>query len=138
MLGQKLGEDKGRVTSRRVLDSGDPHYVKMEISFESQGTLLGMQATDIGTYTIFNRVGNQIYGEGQGIVMTADGSSAIWKGHGVGVPTGEGMDMKFAYSIAFQAEPNGKLAALNDVLVVGEHTAKGDGTTTSTYYEWKA
>ena len=138
MLGQKLGDENGRVTSRRVLDSGDPHYVKMEISFEAQGTLLGMQANNMGTYTVFNRVGSQIYGEGQGIVMTQDGNSAIWNGHGVGTPTGDGMGIKFAYSIAFQAEPTGKLAALNDVLVVGEHTAAGDGSTVSTYYEWKA
>lgn len=138
MLGQKIGEEKGRVTSRRVLAGDDPRYVKMEISFEAQGSILGLQGANIGTYTVFNRVGSQIYGEGQGIFMAQDGTSAIWNGHGVGAPTGDGMGIKFAYSVSFQAEPNGKLASLNDVLVVGEHTAAGDGSTVSTYYEWKA
>ncbi len=138
MLGQKIGEEKGRVTSRRVLPGEDPRYLKMEISFEAEGTVLGLQGGNIGTYTIFNRVGSQIYGEGQGIFMAKDGTSAIWNGHGVGLPTGDGMGVKFAFSVAYQADPNGPLAALNNVLVIGEHTAAGDGSATSTLYEWKA
>jgi hypothetical protein len=47
------------------------------------------------------------------------------------------MGMKFAASIAFQAPANGKLARLNNVLVLVEHVADADGTTRSTLHEWK-
>ena len=40
MLGEKLGEEHGKVTTRRVIPGGDPRYVSMEISFESSLTLL--------------------------------------------------------------------------------------------------
>lgn len=138
MLGQKIGEETGRVTSRRILEGDDFRYVKMEITFEAQGTLLGLKGASTGTYVVYSRVGNQIYGEGQGIFMAETGDSAIWKGHGVGTPTGEGMGIKFAASVAFQAEASGKLAPLNDILVLVEHTAAGDGSTKSVMTEWKA
>ena len=137
MLGQQIGHETGKVTSRRVLPGGDFRFVQMEINFEAQGTMLGEQGTDIGTYTMYERVGGQIYGEGQGILMTATGEGAIWKGHGVGTPTPDG-SVKFAFSVAYQADPNGKLAALNGCLVIGEHTAGMDGSVETTVYEWKA
>src|SRR4051794_16378235 len=111
MLGNKIGEEHGKVTSRRVLPGDDPRYVKMEISFEAQATILGAEAMSIGTYVIFERIPGQIYGEGQGIYMTKDGESAIWNGHGVGTGTPDG-GVKFAASIAVQAGSSGKLAPL--------------------------
>jgi len=138
MLGEKIGEDQGRVTSRRVLPGDDYRYLKIEINFESQMTIFGLKGANMGTYTIFERVPGQIYGEGQGIVMTETGEGAIWKGHGIGRPTGDGLGMTFAASIAFQAPTSGPLARLNAVLVVAEHTAAGDGSVRSVLYEWKA
>ena len=135
MLGQKFTEEQGRVTGRRVLEGDDFRYVKMEVSFEAQGNVLGIPATDIGTYTVFARVGDQIYGQGQGIIMTNAGESAIWNGHGVGRM--EGSSMVFAFSVAYQAA-EGKLAPLNSFLGVGEHRADMDGSIKSTAWEWKA
>lgn len=136
MLGEKIGEESGRVTNRRVLEGDDYRYVKMEITFEATGTLLGHEGSNIGTYTIFERVPGQMYGEGQGIFMANDGSSAIWNGHGVGHPTGDGMSVAFAASVAFQASE--ELSALNGVLVVVEHVLDNDGNAKSVLYEWKA
>jgi len=136
MLGEKIGEESGRVTSRRVLEGDDYRYVKMEITFETEATILGHQGADIGTYTIFERVPGQIYGVGQGIFMSSDGQSAIWNGHGVGQPSGDGMGISFAASVAFQAAD--KLAALNGMLVVVEHSTDAEGNAKSTLYEWKA
>ena len=59
--------------------------------------------------------------------MTKDGDSGIWNGHGVGTPTGDGMGVKFAASVAFQTN-SPKLARLNNILVLVEHTAEGDGS----------
>jgi hypothetical protein len=79
----------------------------------------------------------QLYGEGRGIVITDSGESAIWNGHGVGAATGKGLGMKFAASVAFQAPATGKLARLNNVLVLVEHVVKADGSARSTLHEWK-
>lgn len=138
MLGDKVGEEQGKVTSRRILEGGDYRYIKMEITFESSATLLGVQGMNIGTYTIFERVPGQIYGEGRGIFETSDGEGAIWNGHGIGVPTGDGLGVKFAASVAFQASPSGRLARLNGVLVLVEHETDADGNARSQLWEWKA
>src|SRR5688572_14252272 len=102
MLGEKLGEEQGKVTGRRILPGDDYRYVKMEISFEAQITVLGVQGMDMGTYTLFERIPGQLYGEGRVIILTADGEGAIWNGHGVGRMTAEGS--VFAFSIAFQTD----------------------------------
>ena len=137
MLGEKIGEQTGRVTGTRVLPGDDYRYVKMEVSFQATGNVYGVAATDIGTYTVFERVPGQLYGEGRGYLGTADGEGAIWNGHGVGKMAGSGMAMSFRYSVAFQAGATGKLARLNDVLVIGEHEVDEAGNTKTTLWEWK-
>lgn len=137
MLGDKIWEGSGRTVGMRVLPGDDFRYVKFEISIEGTGKTLGVDATNVGTFNTFERVPGQMYAEGQGIVMTADGESAIWNGHGVGHPSGDGMGMSIRYSIAFQAGQTGKLAALNGVLGVGEFESKGDGSWTDSNFEWK-
>jgi hypothetical protein len=135
MLGEKIGEEHGRVTTRRALPSGDPHYLKLEISFETEVTLFGVNGMNVGTYEVIERVPGQLYAEGQGIVMTADGDGVIWNGHGVGHVNPDG-SMGFAAAITFQT--SGKLERLNGVIGVVEHKASGDGSADSVLYEWKA
>ena len=137
MLGDKVWEGTGRTIGTRILPGDDYRYVKMEVSFEGPGKVLGMDATNMGTFTTFERVPGQMYAEGQGILMTADGEGAIWNGHGVGHPTGDGMGIAFRYSIAWQASTTGKLASLNGALHIGEFESKGDGTFTDVGWEWK-
>jgi hypothetical protein len=137
MLGEKIGEEHGKVTSRRVLPGDDYRYIKMEVSFETTCTVFGQEGMNMGTYTVFERIPGQMYGEGRGIFMTMDGAGAIWNGHGVGHPTGEGMGIAFAASIAFQTDAD-KLSRLNGVLGVLESTTDMDGNVNSTLYEWKA
>src|SRR5262249_12832627 len=132
MLGDKIGEERGKVTSRRALKSGDPHYLKLEISFESQATVYGIPCMSMGTYEGFERISGQLYGVGQGMIRTHDGDGAIWHGHGAGTPS-PGGGGSFVASAASQASPQGKLARLNHVLVLVEHTASGDGSVKSTY-----
>ena len=136
MLGNKIGGETGRVTGRRIIKGDDYRFVKMEITFETQATILGHQGMQMGTYTIFERVPGQLYGEGQGIFMTADGDGAIWNGHGIGRMTGDGVGAAFAASVAFQG--SGKLTDLNGMLVLVEHTTDAEGNAKSTLYEWKA
>ena len=106
MLGNKLWEGSGRTVGTRVLPGDDFRYVKLEASIEGAGKLLGMDAMNMGTFTAFERVPGQMYAEGQGIIMTADGESAIWNGHGVGHPNGDGMVFLFATRSPFRrAQP---------------------------------
>jgi hypothetical protein len=136
MLGEKIGEESGRVTGRRVLEGDDYRFLKMEISFETQATIMGRQGMNMGTYTVYERVPGQLYGEGRGMFVTSDGESGIWNGHGVGRMTGEGMGAAFAASVAFQASPG--LSNLHGMLVIVEHTTDNEGNARSVLYEWKA
>ncbi len=137
MLGEKLAEERGKVTGSRMLPGDDYRYVKMEASFQGCGKFLGVDYTSMGTYTAFERVPGQVYAEGQGIIVTSDGQSAIWNGHGIGRMTGEGMGMSFRFSVAYQAPTDGKLARLNQVLVIGEHEVDADGNFHTVEWEWK-
>ena len=136
MLGEKIGEEQGKVTGRRVLKAEDPRYLKMEVSFEGQTTIFGIQGVDMGTYTVFERIAGQLYGEGQGIIMTTDGDGVIWNGHGVGRMDANGT-MFIAASISYQTD-SAKLSRLNGVLGVIEHQSDMQGNIRSTGYEWKA
>lgn len=137
MLGDKIGEEHGKVTARRVLPGDDFRYMKLEISFETECTVYGQKGMNVGTYTIFERVHDQIYAEGQGILMMESGQGAIWNGHGIGNAGADGT-MNFAASVAFQAPTEGALAKLNRVLVLVEHHANPDGSANSELFEWKA
>jgi len=137
MLGNKIGEEHGKVTGRRVLPGdGQMSFMKLEISFETEVTLYGVSGMNVGTYTVYERGPGQMYAEGQGIVMTAEGEGAIWNGHGVGT-MGQDGTMNFAASVAFQTT-SAKLGALNGILVLVEHHADMAGSANSGLYEWKA
>ena len=137
MLGEEIWNGSGQTTGTRILPGDDFRYIKMEVSIDGTGKALGADARNVGTFTAFERVPGQMYAEGQGIIMTADGESAIWNGHGVGRPTGDGMGMAIRYSVAYQASPTGKLAALNGVLGVGEFDSRADGSWSDKTCEWK-
>ena len=89
MLGEKIGEISGRITTQRVLPNlgGDP---KMESSFQATGSVLGTNIKDTGTYSIIFRSDGTQYGEGQGIMITKDGKTATWTAHGVGTMNKDG------------------------------------------------
>ncbi|HEY3117117.1 MAG TPA: hypothetical protein VGK54_10275, partial [Chloroflexota bacterium] len=102
MVGDKIGEESGKVIGTRVLPGEGGRYVKMEITIQTQATYLGQKGTDMGTYVAYERIPGQVYGEGQGIFMTEDGEGVIWNGMGVGTPTGKGMGMKWSAAVTYQ------------------------------------
>ena len=89
MLGDKIGEMSGKINSQRVLANpgGGP---KMETSFQANGSLLGTDVKETGTYCTVVRPDGTLYGEGQGVTMTKDGKMATWTGHGVGTTKKDG------------------------------------------------
>src|SRR5271165_3614795 len=76
MLGEQLGESKGKRTVRRV-QSIDP--LTVEVSFEDSGNMLGVATNGMGTYTSVARPDGSIAGEGQGVMMTPDGEGIGWR-----------------------------------------------------------
>jgi hypothetical protein len=76
-----------------------------------------------------------LYGEGSGIVMTAEGP-ATWKGAGVGHPTGEGMGATFRGAIYFETRA-GPLDRLNHSAVVYEFAVDPDGKCRTQVWEWR-
>src|ERR1035438_7488929 len=83
MLGEQIGEGKGKRSYRKVV-SAEGGTFSIEVSFESTGKMLGVDAHEIGTYCSQPRADGSLYGEGHGVVLTADGGVATWKGGGVG------------------------------------------------------
>lgn len=134
MLGEKLGEGKGKVTSKRVLPSAGPQ-VTIEVSFQSQGTILGLQCTENVTYTATTRPDGTLYGEGQGVLMGANGETATWKGQGIGRFAADGT-AQWRGAVYYTASSQ-KLSRLNSVVGVFEHSIDKDGNATEQVFEWR-
>jgi len=134
MLGELIAELRGKRTSRRVVSVGDNTF-HVEVAFEDTGKLLGIDVMQIGTYTAHPRPDGTLYGEGQGVVMTADGEGATWKGIGVGKFVGGGA-VSYRGSVVYSTL-SAKLAKLNGVAGVFEFESDAAGNTHSKSWEWK-
>jgi hypothetical protein len=103
MLGDKIGGTSGKITSQRVLPNlgGGP---KMETSFQANGSILGTNVKETGTYWTVFRSDGTLYGEGQGVMMTKDGKTATWTGHGVGMMKKDGT-ASYRGAVYYQTSP---------------------------------
>ncbi|MDR6854292.1 hypothetical protein [Variovorax guangxiensis] len=134
MLGERIGEGRGRVTTQRVLPSlgGGP---KMETSFQSSGSLLGVADTETGTYVAVVRPDGSLFGEGQGITMSRDGDVLSWVGQGVGTLQ-KGGAVSYRGAVYCQTT-SPKWARLNSLAVLFEFEVDSDGNTRGEFFEWK-
>ena len=88
MLGEQIGEIRGKVTSQRVLDVEGP---SIETSLTASGSLKGVQIKE--TLTFIGRPTNTsgiIRGIGKGVIMDGESELATVTGEGIGRidPTG--------------------------------------------------
>jgi hypothetical protein len=132
MLGEQIGEEKGRVTARRVL-STDP--ARVEVSAETEGTLLGVQTRTIMSYESRVRPDGSVYGEGHGVVMGKDGDMATWKGQGVGI-FGEKGAISYRGAVYYESG-SPKFSRLNSIACVYEYAVDSEGNTSAKLYEWR-
>ena len=134
MQGEKIGEESGRVISRRVLPNpcGSP---KMETSVQTDLTLLGVKATNTVTYWSVVRPDGTLYGEGQGIVVGKEGDLATFVGQGVGTIKKNG-DVSFRGALYYQSS-SPKWSRLNSVAAIFEHEVDSAGNVRSQLWEWK-
>ncbi len=131
MLGDLLIEEKGKVTGKRVLDA-----TTIEISFDAQIRLKGVDGMNMGTYTSTMMPDGAMYGQGQGCVMSNDGQMVTWKGTGVGRFL-QGGKMRYAGIIYLSTQSKGSLASLNNVAAVFEHEGDMEGNVSSKGWEWR-
>ena len=132
MLGDLIGESKGKRIVRRVLSVEPP---TAEVSFEDSGNMLGVATTGLGTYTSVVSPDLSIHGEGQGLIMTADGDAVTWKGSGQG-KFGEGGAVSYR-GMLFYWTTSQKLARLNNMCGAFEFETDAAGNTTAKVWEWK-
>ena len=137
MLGEMIGELRGKVTGQKILPSEGVNP-KCETSFEVNGIVLGVEVTVMGTYWSVIRQNGTIYGEcpWQGFIMTKDGDVGTWGGAGVGRFTGEGTAVSFRGAIYFQIASQ-KLARLNNISVPYEFDVDAQGNALNRIWEWK-
>ena len=132
MLGELLGETRGKRIVRRVLSS-DP--VKVEVTFEDSGKMPGVEVNGFGTYCSGVRPDGTIFGEGQGAYITKAGDMVGWKGTGLGKFTqGGGVSYR---GILYYRTASKNLARLNAAPGVFEYESDAEGATHSKVWEWK-
>jgi hypothetical protein len=132
MLGELFGEATGKRIVRRVL-STDP--VKVEVSFEETGKLLGKKMNGFGTYVAVVRPDGSLLGEGEGLEITQDGDTVTWKGSGQGKIKEDG-SVSYRGILYFRTASE-KLARLNAAPGVFEYEVDAEGKTRSKIWEWK-
>ena len=132
MLGEQIGETKGKRLVRRVISIDPP---TAEVSFEDAGQIFGVPTTGMGTYTSVVRPDGSIFGHGQGITMTQDGEGITWTGTGIG-KFGPGGSVSYRGMLFFQT-PSQKLARINNACGAFEYEVDAAGNTVSKMWEWK-
>jgi hypothetical protein len=132
MLGDLVGESKGKRLVRRVLSTEPP---TVEVSFEDRGHMLGVATSGLGSYTSVIRADGSLYGEGKGITITEDGDGITWTGTGLGT-FGPGGAVSYRGMLFYRTQSQ-KLAQLNNMTAAFEYEVDGEGNTTAKAWEWK-
>jgi hypothetical protein len=134
MLGKLIAEGKGKRSYRRVLDAGATGF-KVEVAFESQGKMLGLDSMEVGTYVSETRPDGTLIGQGKGVILTKSGAIS-WIGHGTGTVDAKG-NASYRGSVLYST-PDPKLAKqLHGCAGVFEFSADAEGNTHAKVWEWK-
>ena len=130
MQGDLIHESSGQIIGTRVLppEGGE---VRIEVTAQGQGKLLGKNVTTTGTYWQTVRPDGGYYGEGNVVFMTDDGEVATWSGGGVGRPTGAPPAASFA-TFGAGTSASASLSRLNGIATAGEYDVDASG-----HWTWK-
>jgi hypothetical protein len=134
MLGTQISDEHGKVSGRRVLPS-DGQGPKMEVTFETRGKFVGIDASDVGTYWTVVQANGALYGEGEGFITTEQGDVVQWVGTGRGRFTRQG-GASFRGALYYKTD-SAKLAHVNEVAGIFEYETDRDGNVTTKTWEWK-
>jgi len=85
LIGELIGEFKGKTTGIRVLDEG-----KIEGSSAGSGNVIGMEAAEVDTAVLAWMPNGLLMAEGNTMITTAEGEVVMAKVNGIGWSTGKG------------------------------------------------
>jgi hypothetical protein len=108
---------------------------KVEVSFEENSKILGVDGMDIGTYVSHPKPDGSLHGLGEGVIATVEGEIVTWTGIGVGKLAAGGA-VSYRGCLSFSTTSK-KLAKLNSTAAVFEFEVDANGNTTSKMWEWK-
>jgi len=134
MIGERIGENIGKVTSQRVLPPLNG-AARVETSFEASGSIYGVSANDMGTYVSVMRPDGTLFGEVHGVLMGKGGETATWSGQGVGKMMKDG-SVSYRGALYYQT-PSAAWTRLNSISVVFEYEVDPQGKTKGQLWEWK-
>jgi hypothetical protein len=132
MLGEQIVEGRGKRTGRRVLGT---QPLNVEVTFEDNTKLLGLDGVNIGTYTSTPKPDGSLDGEGKGVFSTVEGDIATWKGIGTGRFLAAGA-VSYRGCVCF-VTASSKLAHLNTIAAAFEFEVDAAGNTATKMWEWK-
>jgi hypothetical protein len=129
MLGELIGEFKGKNTSYRVLPDG-----KIETTAQGTGKILGVDVFILSTSVGTMGANGVFTGEVNSSFMTMEGDSIMSKGVAVAFPSGNGGATRAA-SIHMTQSP--KFARLNKVVGLHEYETDMQDNFVGKIWEWK-
>lgn len=133
MLGELIGESKGKRSARRVV-AIEPVY-KVEVSFEDVTTILGVTGMNIGTYVSVPKPDGSLNGVGEGVFATLDGDAVTWRGVGAGQFREDG-GVRYVGCLSYSTA-SAKLSHLNKIAGIFEFDVDVAGNTQTKIWEWK-
>jgi hypothetical protein len=132
MLGEQIGELKGKMMGQRVLNAEEP---TIETSVSARGSVKGIQVSETLTYVARLTSSGVLHGEGHGVIMAGESDLAAYSGEGVGRLTSSGTI--WHGSIFYRTSSTGKLSFLNDVVGLFEAEVDTEGNFSENIWEWK-
>ena len=134
MLGDLLYEETGQVTSIEVLPPEEGAVV-LKVSLQAAGSIQGVEHTSIWTYKSTTRADGSIFGQGQGVLTTADGDVVHLLGRTSDQSGGPGSATHYRGAFHFQTKSE-KFARLNGMAAVFEYDVEADGSSKAKVWEW--
>jgi hypothetical protein len=107
----------------------------MEVTDQQVGTLYGVNVTTTVTYVGTMRPNGTIAGEGTGLLQTADGGSATFRGVGVGRFTKPGVT-SWRGALFYETQTP-ELDRLNGIAAVFEYEVDESSKSEGRIFEWK-
>lgn len=132
MLGEQIGELKGKVIGQRVLNVEGP---TMETNVSAKGSIKGNQVNVSLTYIARPTSTGVLHGRGQGVIMAGDSEMAAYTGEGMGRITASGIKWRAAHF--YRTSSTGRLASINNVVGVVEAEVDNEGNFSEKTWEWK-
>ena len=133
MLGELIGETKGKISNQNVVSVEGP---TIETTVSSSGTLKGVQVNEIVTYVASPSSKGILHGIGKGVINTQDGEIATYTGEGIGRFDASGL-LTWRGAIFFHTSSEGKLEFLNNKVGVFEAQVDSQGNFTDKVWEWE-